>query len=219
MAKFFKHVGEHNSKKVVIVQRAIPEEGHMCSVVYTQIIPSHYHDDIMRVLESPEGQQADEFWEALQRRSGSNGRNLLQSIAVEGFLKKAPTNQIIVKPNARSSIRLDELNNLLRDAGQGEEAVRKLEELDRQRGYKDNRKTNAPMPESMSASNSALTDADIAQINIKQANEMKAQAEALLAEAARLETEAATLDPTLKKTRGRNISGTKSKKAVAGTLN
>lgn len=219
MARFFKHVGEHNGKKVVIVQRTIPEEEHMCSVLYTQIIPSHYHDDIMRVLESAEGQQSDEFWMVLHRRPAQTGTNLLEAVAREGYLKKVPTNQVIVKPNARSNIRLDELNKLLIDAGQGEEAIRKLEELDRQRGYKDNRKTGAPMPEILEtqpAESGIMTDADLAQLNIKQASEMKAQAEFLLAEATRLEAEAASLDPSLaKKTRGRKISGTGTKKATA----
>lgn len=219
MVKFFKHVGEHNGKKVVIVQRAIPEEEHMCSVLYTQIIPTHYHDDIMRVLESPEGQDSNEFWQILHRRPAATGTNLLEAVAREGYLKKAPTNQVIVKPNARSSIRLDELNKLLVEAGQGEEAVRRLEELDRQRGYKDNRKTAAPLPEVLDAAPAGdgfMTDADLAQLNIKQANEMKAQANTLLEEAARLEQEAATLDSSLaKKTRGKRTSGTGTKKATA----
>ena len=219
MARFFKHVGEHNGKKVVIVQRAIPDEEHMCSVLYTQIIPSHYHDDVMRVLESAEGQQADEFWQVLQRRQGQTGTNILEAVAREGYLKKAPVNQIIVKPNSKSSIRLDELNKLLIEAGQGEEAVRKLEELDRQRGFADTRKTNAPMQEvvdTMASTDGVMSDADLAQLNIKQASDLKAQAEDLLAEATRLETEAATLDPSLaKKTRGRKTSGTRTKKATA----
>ena len=219
MARFFKHVGEHNGKKVVIVQRAIPEEEHMCSVLYTQIIPSHYHDDIMRVLESPEGQDSNEFWQVMHRRPAQTGTNLLEAVAREGYLKKAPTNQIIVKPNAASSIRLDELNKLLIEAGQGEEAVRKLEELDRQRGFKDNRKTGAPMPEIAQTSvpsDGVMSDADLAQLNIKQASDLKTQAENLLAEASRLEAEAQSLDPSLaKKTRGKKTSGTRTKKATA----
>jgi len=214
MAKFFKHVGEHNGKKVVIVQRTIPEEEHMCSVIYTQIIPSHYHDDVMRVLESPEGQDSDEFWKVLHRRSSSMGNiNILEAVAREGYLKKAPTNQVIVKPNAASNIRLDELNRLLMDAGQGEEAARKLEQLDREQGYADNRKTG--VPSEVVADTGAMSDADLAQLNIQQANTMKAQADAMLAEATRLEKEAQTLDPSLKKTRGKKPSGTRTKKATA----
>jgi len=214
MAKFFKHVGEHNGKKVVIVQRAIPEEEHMCSVLYTQIIPSHYHDDVMRVLESPEGQDSNEFWKVLHRRASSSGNiNILEAVAREGYLKKAPTNQVIVKPNAASSIRLDELNKLLLDAGTGEEAARKLEQLDRERGYADNRKTG--VPSEVVSDRSVMSDSDLAQLNIKQASDMKAQAEVMLAEAARLEKEAQTLDPSLKKTRGKKPSGTRTKKATA----
>lgn len=188
----------------------------MCSVLYTQIIPTHYHDDIMKVLESAEGQDSNEFWEVLLRRPSQNGTNLLEAVAREGYLKKAPTNQVIVKPNAASSIRLDELNKLLIEAGQGEQAVRKLEELDRQSGFADSRKMNAPMTV-VADDNSALSDTDLAQLNIKQAQEMKAQAEALIAEAARLEAEASSLDPSLAKvkTKGRKPSGTRTKKATA----
>ena len=223
MAKFFKHVGEHNNKKVVIVQRKVPEEEHMCSVLYSQIIPTHYHDDIMKVLESPEGQDSDEFWQVLLRRPSQSGSNLLEAVAREGYLKKAPTNQVIVKPNRVSSIRLDELNKLLVDAGQGEEAVRKLEELDRQSGFKDTRKTNAPMPESMQTptanATGALSDVDLAQINIEQATALKLQATQLLSEAERLEKEASALDPSLKslKTKGKKTSGTRTKKATTTT--
>ena len=216
MARFFKHVGEHNGKKVVIVQRAIPDEEWMASVVYSEIIPTHYHDDIMRVLESDEGQQANEFWEVLQRRIGTTGMNLLNAVATEGFLKKAPTNQIIVKPNSASSVRLDELNKLLIEAGQGEEAIRKLEELDRQRGFKDNRKTDAPYTSSETVTSDApMSDADLAALNIKQAEGMKAQAKQLLDEAKRLEAEAAKLNPPAKTTRGKKTSGTTRKPRAA----
>jgi hypothetical protein len=215
MAKFFKHVGEHNSKKVVIVQRHIPEEEHMCSVIYTQHVPSHYHDDIMRVLESPEGQSSDEFWEVLLRRTSSTGSvNILEAVAREGYLKKAPTNQVLVKPNAASSIRLDELNGLLMDVGTGEEAARKLEKLDRERGYADNRKTDAPS-EIAADTTSVMSNADLAQLNIKQAGDMKVQAKALLDEAKRLEAEAKKLDPPATKSKGRKPSGTRTKKATA----
>lgn len=219
MARFFKHVGEHSGKKVVLVQRAIPDEEHMCSVIYSEIIPTHYHDDIMRVLESPEGQESDQFWEVLRRRRSSTGNNLLEAIAIEGYLKKAPVNQVIVKPNAKSSIRLDELNKLLHDAGQGDEAVRKLDELDRQQGYYDTRKINSGRTESDSvevATDSVLNDVDLAQLNIKQSQDLKAQAEQLLTEATRLESEAHSLDPSLApKKRGKTTSASTTRKSTA----
>jgi len=208
MAKFFKHVGLHNGKKVVIVQRMIPGEAHMCSVLYSQIIPSSYHDDIMKVLESVEGQAANEFVDILRRRTARNGNNLLHAVAQEGYLKKVPTNQVSVRPNSASDIRLDELNNLLQAAGTGREAIERLEKLDSEQGYKDNRKTGAAAIAAEDTSG-ALSDSGLAQLNIRQAEKMKADAAGLLAEADRLLAEAATLDPTLAKTKGTTNRGKK----------
>lgn len=193
MARFFKHVGEHNGKKVVILEKSIPGEPHMCAVVYTGIIPSKFHDDIMRVLESPEGQAEKEFGLILNRRVGSDGRQILQAIAQEGFLKKAPCNQVIVKPNAVSSIRLDELNNLLKMAGEGKEAIDKLEKMERESGFKDNRKI---VP---SGNNPAITevldDSRLAAEYVSQSTRMRAEAQRLLEEASRLDDEAKKLNP------------------------
>jgi hypothetical protein len=202
MAKFFKHVGEHNGKKVVIVEKSIPGEPHMCAVIYTSIIPSKFHDDIMRVLESSEGQAEREFGLILNRRVGTDGINLLQAIAQEGYLKKAPTNQVIVKPNASSAIRLDELNNLLRMAGEGEEAIAKLEKLERESGLKDNRKLNPagnnPIKAPEPVVDNLLDDSKLAQNYIAQSTRMRAEAASLLAEAEKLEAEANKLDPKTK---------------------
>ncbi len=201
MAKFFKHVGEHNGKKVVIVEKSIPGEPHMCAVIYTSIIPSRFHDDIMKILESPEGQSEKEFGLILNRRMSSEGVNLLQTIAQEGYLKKAPCNQVIVKPNASSAIRLDELNNLLKMAGEGEEAIKKLDQLERESGFKDTRK-NPPVAETKV---DVIDDSKLAENYISQSTRMRAEAKTLLEEAERLEKEAAKLNPVKKATkRGRN---------------
>jgi hypothetical protein len=134
---FFKHVGVANNKKVIIIQRTIPGEDHMSAVLYSDILPSRYHDDVMAVLESPEGQASYEFRDILQRRMGANGDNLLQTLSSENFIKRVPQNAVIVKPNSKSSIRLDELVKLLTDAGRGEDAVRRLDEMDNQLGMTD----------------------------------------------------------------------------------
>jgi len=198
MAKFFKHVGEHNGKKVIIVQRSLPGEDHLAAVIYSQIIPSKYHDDIMAILQSDEGQQAREFMDIMNRRLLSNGSNMLVTMVNEGYVKKAQTAQIIVKPNASSAIRLDELNKLLLEAGTGAEAIRKLEELDRQQGRRDPIKINAPMPASAQSSvDGVLDDAKLAEKYVSQATKMKAEAATLLAEAERLEKDALLINPSL----------------------
>lgn len=212
MARFFKHVGEHNGKKVVIMEKMIPGEPHMCAVIYSTNIPTKFHDDIMKLLESPEGQAEKEFGLLLNRRQSSDGRNLLQAIAQEGFLKKAPCNQVIVKPNAASAIRLDELNNLLRMAGDGEQAIAKLEKLDRESGFKDSRKNPPSVTPAVAAAN-AMDDATLAANYISQSTRMKAEAQTLLAEAKRLEEEAGKLSPKL--TKKKVVKSGKSSKVTA----
>ena len=128
---FFKHVGTANgSKKVIIVQRELPGEDHMAAVIYSEIIPSRFHDDIMKVLESPEGQAADDFKSVLERRMFTTGDNMLSALHQEGFIKKIASNNVVVRPNSKSSIRLDELNKLLREMRAGGTAIKALEEMD-----------------------------------------------------------------------------------------
>jgi hypothetical protein len=132
---FFKHVGVANNKKVIIVQRQLSgDDEHMSAVLYSDILPSRYHDDVMQVLESAEGQNAYEFRDVLQRRMMGDGNNMLQALSQENYIKRVPQNIVIVKPNSKSSIRLDELNRLLNEAGRGEQAVKRLEKMDSELG-------------------------------------------------------------------------------------
>jgi len=117
---FFKHVGTANgSKKVIIVQRQLPGEEHMAGVIYSEIIPSRFHDDLMKELESDSGQAANEFKEVLERRFFSDGQNMLHVLHTEGWIKKVASNNVIVRPNSKSSIRLDELNKMLMEMRMG----------------------------------------------------------------------------------------------------
>lgn len=123
---FFKHVGECNGKKVVITQRQLPGEDHMAGVIFSEIIPSRFHDDLMKVLESAEGQASNEFVDVLKRRYFASGENMLEQLHAEGYIKKAPANNIIVKPNSKSAVRLDELNKMLTQIRTGQIAAEEL---------------------------------------------------------------------------------------------
>lgn len=148
---FFKHVGNVSGKKIIIVQRQLPNEEHMAAVIYSDIMPSKYHDDVMKLLESDEGQSAYEFKDILQRRMTTDGNNMLNALSNEGYLKRVPAANVMVTPNSKSQVRLDELNDLLQMAGKGEDAVRKLDRLENQQGMRD-------------PANQALTDAQVAEI-------------------------------------------------------
>ena len=213
-----KHVGRHNQRKIAIVYKTIPDEEHMALVIYPDSLPQMLHDESMRTLESEIGQQAKELADALFRTTMADGRNCLEMLHRGGWLKKVPTNQVIVTPNSQSTIRLDELNKILAEMEAGEEAVKKLSDIDSNRGMKgvldEGREVGEPTKTSSASVNtsSVLSDADLAQQRLDQANRMEAEAKSLLAEAKRLKEEAKSLSPAKKTT---NVRKSATKKATA----
>ena len=218
----YKHVGKHNDKKVVLLFRVIPGEEHMCLVSYSDLLPRLYHDEVMKVLESPMGQQADNLSDALFRSLMHDGRNCLEALHRDGLIKKVPANQIMITPTPNSSVRLDELNSILSEMAKGEDAVKRLQEIDSNKGMSgkkrvpdvqevgvptNSRSTPTPIVASLTE---ALSDEDLAQDRINQAATMKKNAELMLQEADRLLTEAAALSPKTKK----NVRSTKKKTPV-----
>jgi len=201
-----KHIGKHAEKRIVLVFRQIPGDEHMCLVLYSDMLPQLVHDEVMKVLESPVGQNAKELADALHRHTMSNGANCLETIHKMGLLKKVNTNQVIITPNAKSNVRLDELNNILNEMDKGEEAIKKMADLDKNAGMTGKREPREVGRNPASRSNVAestnvaigdvLTDDQLAAQRVAQAAKMKLEAQQMLAEAARLEAEAATLNPT-----------------------
>jgi hypothetical protein len=224
-----KHVGKHNDKRCVIIFRKVPDLEHMALVVYSDLLPRMTHDEVMRAVESPQGQEAQDISDVLFRTIMADGHNCLESLHRNGLLKKVPTNQVLVTPTTTSSVRLDELNDILDEMAKGQEAMAKLQNLDTNRGYtgkKNNTAKNQPRRaeaieigerrtrEAQGNTSAAdmlsgmLSDTDLAAQRLEQAQKMEASAQALLAEAARLKEEAGSLDPKAK-----NV-GTKTKKTA-----
>jgi hypothetical protein len=202
----YKHVGKHKDKKIALLFRQVPGEDHMCLVAYSELLPRLIHDEVMKVLESAMGQQAENLADALFRHIMADGRNCLEALHRENFIKKVPTNQILVTPNTTSSVRLDELNSILNEMSKGEEAIKRLAEIDANKGMVTKKsepirevgvppasRTTEVAPTPIA---SVLSDSDLAKDRISQANTMKANAEQLLKEAQRLLEEAKTLDPS-----------------------
>lgn len=201
---FLRHVGKHGDRKVAIIFREVPGEPHMALITYTETLNQHIHDPMMRCIESDIGQSSESLADALNRSYTVDGRGILQVLHAEGLLKKVNTEQIVVTPNPQTKIKLNELNKILTEMKQGEDAVKRLHEMDSSRGLQDPVdvakrirgeqpavKRNAPV----STSNGALGDTDLANNFRQQAQKMEAEANGLLAEAKRLLAEAAAMDP------------------------
>ena len=214
-----KHVGKHNNRKIVIVYRQVPGEDHMSLITYSDVLPRMVHDELMKCVEGVVAQNTKDVADVFFRTLMANGEGILQSLHANGWLKKVPCNQVIVTPTASASIRLDELNKMLNEMEQGEEAVKRLADLDAQRGMRGNAEKDLFAPPNsragavdIPAESGVLTDEDLANQRLNQASDMKRQAEQLLAEAKRLEQEAKELAP--KNVRTTKKTTTKKKQAA-----
>lgn len=229
-----KHVGKHNSKKIVLLWRQVPNESHMALVLYSDTLPRMIHDEVMKALESAIGQNAKDFSDVLFRTTMADGRNALEVLHREGFIKKVPTSQVLITPTVKSSVRLDELNNILDEMEKGDAAVKRLADIDKEAGMVGKKKVREgrevgmpPNNQSVSRTNldvdsnasaaaylkgaipdGVLSDADLAAQRLTQAEAMQKQATQLLAEAKRLTEEAQQLSPA------KNVKTTRAKKAT-----
>lgn len=207
-----KHIGKHGDRKVAIIFREIPGDEHMCLVVYPETLPSIFEDAVMKVLESQAGQQENILANALHRNLLPDGRIILEALHREGMLKKIPTDTVVVTPTATSNLRLSELNKLVREMESGEEAAKRMAELDTQRGivapevkrkaqkeFEDKQTNKKPTATPLKASSTeALSDRELAANMLLQAQQMEAEAKSLLSESKRIKKQAARLNPNVK---------------------
>lgn len=207
-----KHVGKHNSKKIAILWKEVPDDSSMALIAYTETLPRIYHDSLMSVLESPQGQNSENLADEAFRATMSDGRNLLNVMHTEGYIRKVPTNQVIVTVNSSSMVRLDELNGILRSMKEGKEAIDKMAKLDAGQGLYDPAKQpqlgrEVGTPESLhptvqetpvdlpASLQGTMSNEELAKVRLDQATKMKAEATAMLQEVTRLLKEAESLQP------------------------
>ena len=130
-----KHVGKNGDRKVVIVFNEVPGEPHMCIAVYPDLLQRQMHDDLMKAIESVEGQNAENLGDALGSKYFSDGTVMLNRMHSENILKKIQTAQVILTPTPQSHVRLDEMNKILNEMKTGQEAVNRLQALENDKGY------------------------------------------------------------------------------------
>ena len=156
-----KHVGKHNNKKIVLLWRRVPNEAHMCLIAYSDTLSRLIHDEVMNALQSPIGQNAKDFSDVLFRTVMADGRNCLEVLHKEGFIKKVPTSQVLITPTAKSSVRLDELNDILDEMEKGEEAIKRLSDLDKNSGMTTKKRKTEGREVGMPPNNQSLSRTNI----------------------------------------------------------
>ena len=201
---FLRHVGKHGDRKVAVIFREVPGESHMCLVAYTELLNKHIHDPMIQCIESDIGQNSENLADALNRSYTTDGKIILQILHHEGQLKKIQTSQVVMTPQPNTVIRLDELNKILDEMKQGEEAVKRLAEMDKSAGMQTKadviRKMRGPQNQPVEPTGDLLGDAHLAKQRLEQALKMEREAQGLLTEAKRLKSEAQKLDPAVSAT-------------------
>jgi|TARA_B100001094_G_C18110547_1_gene760888 hypothetical protein len=203
-----KHIGQvaNTGLKCIVVFREIYDEnGNVtepdnCLIVETERLPDMEHDDMVRVVESPVAQEATEFYTVAHRSMFADGINMLVKLNNRGYLKKYPTDQILMTPNSHTSVKLSEINEVIRKQATG------MSPQDIQNSMQDDTDKPPRTATSLSPSQTidqalptgeqAIDDSALAQTMLDQANTYET-------EVTRLREEAYAMAPDLKPKRGR----------------
>jgi len=110
-----KHVGRiaASGRKCLVAYRTLPGEANSCLVVQTENLPDEQHNALINLVESPSGQESNEFAEVLARSHFPDGSIMLAALHSQGKLTKLATDQVEMVPNFSTSISLAELNSII----------------------------------------------------------------------------------------------------------
>lgn len=185
-----KHVGRMitSRRKIVLAYKVVPGEPENAIVVTTENLSADEHDSLMKLVESPSGQEADDLAEAMARVRLPDGRNMLASFHHTGKLIKVATSDVELTPNRNTSIKLSELNELI--AQQRGISIEDLAGVNTQNTDTTESTNNDVVA---STQEGVLTDEELAA-------KYRSDADRLYKEAKRLRDEAEKLSPTKRKT-------------------
>jgi hypothetical protein len=196
-----KHVGriKANGRKVIIAYRTLPGESDAALVVDSASLSDDQHDAIIKLVESPAGQSAYEFAEAMARTNFPDGSIILANLHYHGKLIKFKTSEIEMTPSMQAIISLDQLNQIIAEQrgisvndlalGGGSAAT----EVATIKDISNTTKTDVVAESQVAKINEQpLTDEDLAK-------SYRSQADRLSKEAAELRRQAEALVPTKKK--------------------
>lgn len=195
-----KHIGriKNNKRRAIVAYRTLPNDPYSCLAILTESLPSDEHDALIKLVESPAGQQAYELAEAMARSYLPDGRNMLSGFHATGKLKKLRTADVEMTPDTRSIIGLDQLNEVI--AQQRGVALEDLaiQPTTQQPAAK---KVAEPVAEPVAEAYTApvAQDPHVVLSDDELATQLRSQADRLYKEAKRLRDQAEGLAPTKKK--------------------
>jgi len=204
--KSIKHIGrmQNTGAKVAVVFRTLPGDSNYALVLPTANLPDQYHDALMTVIESDQGQEAFELGEIMHARFFPDGRPILRAMDADGRLIKVATDTVLMTPTPNDTILLSQLNVLI--AEQKNCAVDDLytfvsgapKDQPKKQAVVESEIIEEVVETLQAPDNTALSDKDLAK-------SYRSQADAMYKEAARLRRQADDLDPPVKKTTAKKV--------------
>jgi len=232
-----KHVGRirTNKRRVIVAYRTVPNEPLNALVVPTEALPADEHDALIRLVESPSGQQAYELAEAMFRTTLPDGRNMLSSFHATGQLRKVATSDIEMTPDHNTVLGLDKLNEMI--AQQKGVSIENLaltptvtddvERVAREKAAKEAAikatepaSDDDPVVAAMRAAANVASDESVPVPSVEPltdaalATQLRSQADAMFKEAQALRKQADELAPAIKKTTTVKKPAAKKKESV-----
>lgn len=110
-----KHVGKmkNNDARVVIAYRTLPGDANSALVIGTNNLGESYHDALMSTVQDSRAQEANELADVLAVRKFPDGSNMLEWFHKNGLLRKVSTTGVLVTPDNKTAIPLNELNEII----------------------------------------------------------------------------------------------------------
>jgi len=200
-----KHVGRmrQNKRKVVVAYRTVPNEPNSAVVVTTENLMAEEHDTLMKLVESPAGQNAEELADAMARTPLPDGRIMLSAFHTTGKMVKVNTSDVEMTPDTQTVVMLDELNNLIAEqkgVSVSDLAVQPSQKQAAQATVNEEVVVNEPAEQVTVTTEDVISDEQLAA-------QYRSQADSLFKEAKRLREQAEELVPTKRKAKSKTTAG------------
>lgn len=195
MAEMIRHTGVLNNtgKNVVVAFMSLPEDPEHALVIDTDALPDQFNENLRKIVESVDGQNAQNLADVLARRMSPDGSNvtMLQKLHGAGRLQRVSIDLVTMTPRRGINWPLRQVLEAMKQ--QEETAPANLEDLDPE--------TRAQVVAEMGKFNVHATNMEgtTAEGQKAEAAGLIRMAEMLEADAMSKRQQAYRLDPSLKK--------------------
>lgn len=121
MADVMKHVAEWQDRKCLVLFREVPGEPENALVVMSGELGTTQHDELIKEVESLEGQNNHNLADVLNGRNFSDGRIMLRALHEDQLITKVPVSEVVMLPTTKDRVPLADLNSAIADIEKGKE--------------------------------------------------------------------------------------------------